>query len=170
VKGYNGTAIEEIADREGLLLPGYNMKVEARESQKEDTSAAKVELSCFMAKTTFAVGEELPPPSVSIRNNTDSDIELIGPTLTVVWFTLVQPDRTTVRMHVAVPTGRDPRQMPPRTLKSRTRIGFEPEGIWYFDNETGSEVYLFRQEGTYELFCRYENLASNTIKLSVERR
>lgn len=121
-----------------------------------------------MAKTEFSIGEKLPPPRVTIRNGTDSDADLIGPTITVITCNLVQPDKTTVRMCIAMPTGRDPHQMPPRILKSEEKIDFAPSGIWHYSDGIGYEPYSFSQEGTYEFFCQYEKLTSNVIELNVK--
>ena len=141
-----------------------------RASQDPNTNMVtkELELSCSMTKTEFSIGEKLPPPKVTIRNGTDSDVNLIGPTITVIACTLVQPDKTTVRMCLAMPTGRDPRQMLPRILKSQEKIDFTPTGIWHYHDGIGYEPYSFSQEGAYEFFFQYEKLTSNVIKLDVK--
>ena len=128
----------------------------------------ELQLSCSMTRTEFTVGEKLPPPKVTLRNNTDTDLDLIGPTITVIACTLVQPDKTTVSMCIAMPTGRDPRRMPPRKLKAGTTIELTPDGIWYYEEASGFEPYVFQQEGTYEFKCKYEELNSNTITITVK--
>jgi len=142
-----------------------------RASQDPNTNllTKELELSCSMTKTEFSIGEKLPPPKVTIRNGTDSDVNLIGPTITVIACTLVQPDKTTVRMCLAMPTGLGPREMPPRKLKSQETIDFAPTGMWYYHDGIGYEPYSFSQEGAYEFFCQYEKLTSKVIELKVKR-
>ena len=125
-------------------------------SETSNTVPQKLELSCSIPKTEFSVGQTLPPPKVTIHNGTDSGVDLIGPTITVIACTLVLPDRNEVRMCIAMPTGFDPRKMPARKLPSQTKIDFDPDGIWYYHDGIGYEPYLFSQEGTYEFFCQYE--------------
>jgi hypothetical protein len=129
----------------------------------------ELQLACSMTRTEFAVGEKLPPPRVTLRNNTDANIELIGPTITVITCRLAQPDKTAVPMCIAMPTGRDPRRMPSRKLKAGTTIELTPTRIWYYEEASGFEPYVFRQEGTYEFECKYEELNSNTIIITVRK-
>jgi len=117
---------------------------------KVEADKEELQLSCSMRRTEFCVGEELCAPKVTLGNNTDTDVDLIGPTITM-------------------PTGLDPRRMPPRKLKARTTIEFTPDGIWYYEEERGFEPYVFRHEGTYELKCTYEGLDSNTITITVRK-
>lgn len=126
-----------------------------------------LQLYCTMSQTEFAVGQKLPAPVVKIHNNTDADANLIGPTNTVIECTLTQPDRTTVPMWIAMPTGRDPRDMPTRKLKAEETIELRADGIWYYDEQSGYEPYVFRKEGNYELSCKYEELNSNKIAITV---
>jgi len=136
---------------------------------KVEADKEELQLSCSMRRTEFCVGEELCAPKVTLGNNTDTDVDLIGPTITVIACSLVQPDKTAVAMYIAMPTGLDPRRMPPRKLKARTTIEFTPDGIWYYEEERGFEPYVFRHEGTYELKCTYEGLDSNTITITVRK-
>ncbi len=129
----------------------------------------ELQLVCSMTRTEFAVEEKLPPPKVTIRNNTNADVDIIGPTITVIVCTLVQPDKTIVPMCIAMPTGRDPRQMPPRKLKARTAIELTAAGIWYYEETSGFEPYVFQKEGAYEFKCKYEELNSNTITITVRK-
>ena len=152
-----------------LLLAATVAGCGAPQDSNTNTITKELELSCAMTKTEFSIGEKLPPPKVTIRNGTDSDVNLIGPTITVIACTLVQPDKTTVQMCLAMPTGRDPRQMPPRILKSQETIDFVPTGIWHYNDGIGYKPYSFSQEGAYEFFCQYEKLTSNVIKLNVKR-
>ena len=115
------------------------------------------------------MGQRLPPPKVTIHNGTDSGVDLIGPTITVITCTLVLPDRNEVRMCIAMPTGLDPRKMPARKLPSQTKIDFDPDGIWYYHDGIGYEPYLLSQEGTHEFFCQYEELTSNVIRFKVRK-
>lgn len=151
-----------------LLLAATVAGCGAPQDSNTNTITKELELSCAMTKTEFSIGEKLPPPKVTIRNGTDSDVDLIGSTISVILCTLVQPDKTTVEMCLAMPTGRDPRQMPPRILKSQEKIDFAPTGIWYYHDGIGYEPYSFSQEGAYEFFCQYEKLTSNVIKLEVK--
>ncbi len=132
------------------------------ESAKEE-----LQLRCAMARTEFAVGEELPPPKVTICNNGDADVDLVGPTITVIACTLVQPDKARISMVIAMPTGRDPRQMPSRKLKAGAEMELSPEGIWHYVDEGGFQPYVFQQEGSYAFSCQYEGLTSNAIAISV---
>lgn len=141
----------------------------ALEAPKVESDKEELQLSCSMTRTEFAVGQKLLPPKVMFRNNTDTDVDLIGPTLSVVVCILIQPDKITVLMYIAMPTGRDPRQMPTRKLQARTTIEFTPGGIWYYKEGRGYEPYIFRQEGTYEFQCKYERLNSNTITIIVQK-
>lgn len=141
----------------------------ALEAPKVESEKEELQLSCSMTRTEFAVGQKLPPPKVMFRNNTDTDVDLIGPTLSVVVCTLIQPDMTAVPMCIAMPTGRDPRQMPTRKLEARTTIEFKPGGIWYYQDGRGFESYVFQQEGTYEFQCKYEQLNSNTITITARK-
>ena len=75
-------------------------------------------MSCALTKTGFSLGEELPPPVLTIDNVTAEDIELVGPTDTVVGCTLVQPDGVEIPMRIAMPTGRSPYDMPKRLLEA----------------------------------------------------
>ena len=141
----------------------------ASEADKAESDKEELQLACSMTRTEFAVGEKLPPPQVTIRNNTDTEVDLIGPTITVIACSLVQPDKTTVPMRIAMPTGLDPRRMPPRKLKAKTKIELTADGIWYYEDGIGFEPYVFRQEGTYEFGCEYEELNSNIITITVRK-
>jgi len=129
----------------------------------------ELQLACSMTRTEFTVGEKLPPPTVTLRNNTDADIDIIGPTLTVIACTLLQPDKTAVPMRIAVPTGRDPQRMPPRKLKAGTEIELTADGIWYCEEWGGFEPYVLQKEGTYEFQCKYEEVNSNIIRITVRK-
>jgi hypothetical protein len=129
----------------------------------------ELQLTCSMTRTEFTVGEKLLPPKVTLRNNTDADIDLIGPTITVIACTLLQPDKTTVPMRIAMPTGRDPQRMPPRKLKAETMIELTAAGIWYYEEASGFEPYVFQKEGTYEFKCKYEEIISNIITITVRK-
>ncbi len=129
----------------------------------------ELKLACTMTRTEFSVGEELAPPRVTISNNTDADVNLIGPTITVIACALIQPDETEVAMCIAMPTGRDPRQMPLRKLKANTMIELKADGIWYYEEESGFEPYVFQNEGIYEFWCEYEGLNSNIITITVSK-
>lgn len=129
----------------------------------------ELQLTCSMKQIGFAVGEKLPPPTVTLRNNTDADIDLIGPTITVIACRLVQPNKTTVPMCIAMPTGLDPRRMPPRKLKANTTIELKAAGIWYYREGSGFEPYFFQKEGTYEFWCKYEEVNSNIITITVRK-
>jgi hypothetical protein len=122
-----------------------------------------------MSETEFTVGDKLPPPKVTIWNNTDEDIMLIGPTITVIECILIQPDETRVSLCVAMPTGVDPKKMPPRKLEAQAKVDFTPRGIWHYEDEVGYEPFVFLQEGMYQFFCDYENLTSNRIELVVKK-
>jgi len=136
------------------------------EKQGESTKE-KLELRCAMARTEFAVGEKLPPPKVTIRNNADADVDLVGPTITVIACALVQPDKTRIPMVIAMPTGLDPRRMPSQKLKAGAELEFTPGGIWHYDDKGGFQPYVFQQEGSYAFKCEYEGLTSNAIAVSV---
>ncbi|MHC4174333.1 MAG: hypothetical protein ACYTBX_04355 [Planctomycetota bacterium] len=140
------------------------------EAPKAQSGGEEVQLTCSMTKVKFDVGEKLPPPKVTIDNNTSDAVDLIGPTLTVISCRLVQPDTTIVRMCLAMPTGLDPRRMPKKNLEPKSKIDFAPSGIWYLQDGTGYEPYVFTQEGTYKFQCRYEQLTSNTLKLKATKR
>ncbi len=129
----------------------------------------ELQLSCSMTRTEFSVGEKLVPPRVTIRNNTDSDFDLIGPTITVITCRLMQPDKTTIPMRIAMPTGLDPQRMPPRKLEAGTTIVLTAEGIWHYEEASGFEPYVFRQEGNYKFWCEYEQLNSNIITITVRK-
>jgi len=129
----------------------------------------ELQLACSVTRTEFTVGEKLPAPKVTISNNTDADVDLIGPTITVIACTLVQPDKTAVAMRIAMPTGLDPRRMPPRKLKARTTIELTAAGIWYYEEGSGFEPYVFQKEGTYEFWCKYEEVNSNIITITVRK-
>ena len=146
-----------------LILAGFG----ALASLDELNDCEGLCISCSLSRTEFTVGEKLPPPKVTIRNNTDKDIELIGPTITVIGCNLIQPDKTEIPMCIAMPTGLDPKKMPTRKLEARAKVDFTPEGIWYYKNEEGYEPYVFSEEGIYEIFCVYDDLTSNQIKLVV---
>jgi len=136
----------------------------------EDQSESAVEelqLRCAMSRTEFVVGEMLAPPKVAIRNSADADVALIGPTLVVIACTLVQPDEAGIPMVLAMPTGRDPRQMPSQQLKAGAKMEITPEGIWHYDDKGGFQPYVFQQEGSYTFTCEYEGLISNTIAITV---
>ncbi len=137
------------------------------ETPNVQSEEEELQLYCSLAQTEFAVGQKLLPPGVKIRNNTNADVDLIGPTNTVIECTLAQPDGTAVLMRIAMPTGRDPRRMPPRKLKAKETIELRADGIWYYNEQSGFEPYIFRQEGTYEFGCKYEKLNSNIITITV---
>jgi hypothetical protein len=141
-----------------------------REAPKVDSDKEELQLACSMTRTEFTVGEKLPPPKVTFHNNTGADVDLIGPTMTVIACSLVQPDKTAVSMCIAMPTGRDPREMPPRKLEAGATIELKPAGIWHYEDGIGFDSYVFRQEGTYEFNCKYEELSSNTITITVRNR
>ena len=124
-------------------------------------------MSCVIPETEFSLGEELPPPALTIDNPTVEDIELVGPTATVVGCTLVQPDGVEIPMRIAMPTGRSPYDMPKRLLEAGARLTFTPRGIWTYRNESGFAPYGFPEAGTYGFFCRYEDLTSNTVTFTV---
>lgn len=153
--------LAKLAFQDGTIL--YLVK-ELTAWRKEE-----LQLACLMTRTEFAVGEELAPPKATIRNNTDADVNLIGPTNTVIVCTLVQPDKTEVAMCIAMPTGRDPRQMPPRKLKANTTIELKADGIWYYKDGSGFRPYVFQKEGTYKFWCEYEGLNSNIITITVKK-
>lgn len=139
------------------------------EDQRE-SATERLQLRCAMARTEFAVGEKFPPPKVTIRNNGDADVDLVGPTIAVIACTLVQPDKTRTPMLVAMPTGLDRRRMPTRKLKARAEMEFTPGGIWQYGDRGGFQPYVFQQEGCYEFKCQYEGLISNTIAIAVRGR
>jgi hypothetical protein len=135
--------------------------------KQSESAKEELQLRCAMARTEFAVGEELPPPKVTIRNNGDADVDLVGPTITVIACTLVHPDQTRTPMVIAMPTGLDPRRMPPQRLNAGAEMEFTPAGIWHYDDEGGFQPYVFQQEGCYAFNCQYEGLTSNAIAISV---
>lgn len=143
---------------------------QASEAPNVQSDGEEVQLTCSMTKVEFEVGEKLPPPKVTVNNNTNDPVDLIGPTLTVISCRLVQPDATIVRMCLAMPTGLDPRRMPRKKLEPKSKINFTPVGIWYLKDGRGYEPYVFMQEGTYKFQCHYEQLISNTLKLKVTKR
>jgi len=132
-----------------------------------ESAKRELQLRCAMARTEFAVGDKLPPPKVTLRNNTGADVDLIGPTITVITCTLVQPDKARLPLVIAMPTGLDPGRMPSRKLKAGAEMEFTPGGIWYYDDEGGFQAYAFQQEGSYAFTCEYEGLTSNVIAISV---
>jgi hypothetical protein len=135
-----------------------------REANKEE-----LQLTCQMGQTSFVVGQELGPPKVRLRNNTDKDVELVGATETIIECSLIQPDKTTVSMCIAMPTGVDPRRMPPRKLRARATLELEAEGIWYYRDGIGFEPYVFQQEGIHKFKCNYEAVNSNIITITVRK-
>lgn len=143
---------------------------QALEAPKMQFDGEGVQLTCSMTKVDFDVGEKLPPPKVTINNNTNDAVDLIGSTLTVISCRLVQPDAAIVRMWLAMPTGLDPRRMPKRKLEPKSKIDFTPGGIWYLQDGRGYEPYVFMQEGIYKFQCQYEQLRYNTLKLKVTKR
>ncbi|MFZ2655359.1 MAG: hypothetical protein WAX69_10575 [Victivallales bacterium] len=150
-----------------LLVTGCG----ASEALTARTDKNKIlEITCSMLKTEFIVGEELSPPTVTFHNDTDRDIKLIGPTITVIECTLVPPDKTKVRMCIAMPTGLDPRKMPHRILSAGTKIDFTARGIWYYTDKEGFIPYVFSQTGIYEFSCQYEGLTSSIIKLVIKEK
>jgi len=139
--------------------------------EKQGESAKeKLQLRCAMATTEFAVGEKLPPPEVTIRNNGDADIDLVGPTMTVIACTLVQPDKASLPLVIAMPTGLDPRRMPSQRLKAGAEMEFTPAGVWHYEDEGGFQPYVFQQQGSYAFTCQYEGLTSNTIGITVRAK
>ena len=132
-----------------------------------ESATERLQLRCAMARTEFAVGEELSPPKVTICNNGDADVDLVGPTITVIACTLVQPDQTRTPMVIAMPTGLDPRRMPSQRLDAGAEIEFTPAGIWHYDDEGGFQAYVLQQEGSYSLSCQYEGLTSNAVAIKV---
>ncbi len=139
-------------------------KPKAAKTQSEDEG---LQVYCTMAQTRFAVGQKLPAPGVKIQNSTDADVDLIGPTNTVIECMLAQPDKMIVPMCIAMPTGRDPRDMPTRKLKAKKTIELKADGIWYYNEQSGYEPYVFRQAGDYKFSCEYEELNSNIITITV---
>lgn len=133
-----------------------------RESAKE-----RLQLRCAMARNEFAVGEKLPPPKVTIRSNGDADVDLVGPTITVIACALVQPDNTRIPMVIAMPTGVDPRRMPSRRLEAGAEMEFTPGGIWHYEDKGGFQPYVFQQAGCYTFTCQYEGVTSNAIAITV---
>jgi hypothetical protein len=127
-------------------------------------------MTCSMTRLDLQTGDELPPPVVSITNRTDRPVDLIGPTLTVVSCTLVEPRGGLVELRLAMPTGRDPADMPRTRLRPGASIRLTPGGIWYYGEGVGYEPYVFEHPGEYELRCRYEDVASNTLTLNVRGR
>ncbi len=134
---------------------------------RAESAAEGLQLRCAMARTEFAVGEMLPPPKVTIRNSADADVDLVGPTITVIACTLVQPDKARIPMVLAMPTGRDPRQMPSQKLEAGAEMEFTPAGIWHYVDEAGFQPYVLQQKGPYTFTCEYEGLISNTIAIAV---
>ena len=132
-----------------------------------ESAMEKLQLRCAMARTEFAVGETLPPPKVTIRNSADADVDLAGPTITVIACTLVQPDEARIPMVIAMPTGLGPGRMPSRKLKGGAEMEFTPRGIWHYVDERGFQPYVFRQEGPYAFTCQYEGVISSTIAVNV---
>jgi len=128
-----------------------------------------VRLTCSMAGRSFQMGQELPPAELTITSTTDRPVDLIGPTLSVISCTLLQPDGTPVELRLAMPTGRDPADMPKVRLGPGTSIDLTPAGIWYYRDGIGYEPYVFERPGTYEIHCRYEEARSNTLALEVHR-
>lgn len=123
-----------------------------------------------MARAEFEVGEELPPPELTITNTSGRHVDLIGPTLTVISSVLMQPDGNAVSMYLAMPTGRDPTSMPRRRLESGSSIDLAPRGIWYYEDGVGYEPYVFKLVGVHEFRCRYGEVSSNTLRLQVRDR
>ena len=140
-----------------------------RVGEKADSGKDELQLTCWMGRTAFVVGQELGPPKIRLRNNTDKVVELIGPTETVIECSLMEPDKSAVTMCIAMPTGVDPRRMPPRKLKARATLELEAEGIWYYQDGIGFEPYVFRQEGTHKFKCKYEAVNSNIITIIVRK-
>ncbi len=134
-----------------------------------ESDKGELELVCSMERTKFAIGEKLPPPKVTIYNNTRADVNLIGPTLTVIACTLVQPDKSIIPMYISMPTGLDPRRMPPRKLEEGKVIELTATGIWYYEQASGYRAYVFQKEGDYEFRCEYEGLNCSTIKITVRK-
>ena len=132
-----------------------------------ESAAGELQLRCAMARTEFVVGEMLSPPKVAIRNSADADIALVGPAIAVIACTLVQPNKAGIPMVLAMPTGRDPRQMPSQQLKAGAEMEITPEGIWHYVDKGGFQPYVFKQEGSYTFTCQYEGLISNTIAIIV---
>jgi hypothetical protein len=132
---------------------------------RPDDSGLKLALS--MPARDFRIGGELPAPRLAIINTAEEPIELIGPTLTVVTGSLIEPDGTVVDLRLAMPTGRDPSAMPKRRLAPGMSIDFTPEGIWHYVDGAGYEPYVFAIEGTHRFWCRYETVASDTLTLTV---
>jgi hypothetical protein len=139
------------------------------ETDKAESGKEGLQITCWMGRTGFAVGQELGPPTVMLSNNTDKDVEVVGPTETIIECSLIQPDKAKVAMCIAMPTGVDPRRMPTRKLKARATMELGPEGIWYYQDGTGFEPYVFRQEGIYEFKCKYEAVNSNIITITVRK-
>ena len=136
--------------------------------EKQGESAKeKLELRCAIARTEFVVGEKLPPPKVTIRNNADAAVDLVGPTITVIACTLVQPDKTRIPMVIAMPTGVDPRRMPSRKLEAGGEMELTPGGIWHYNDKGGFQPYVFQHKGSYAFKCQYEGLTSNVIAITV---
>jgi hypothetical protein len=132
-----------------------------------ESAMEKLQLRCAMARTEFAVGETLPPPKVTIRNSADADVDLAGPTITVIACTLVQPDEARIPMVIAMPTGLGPGRMPSRKLKGGAEMEFTPRGIWHYVDQRGFQPYVFRQEGPYAFTCQYEGVISSAIAVTV---
>nr|NIQ99665.1 hypothetical protein [Gemmatimonadales bacterium] len=130
----------------------------------------KLQLCCSMARTEFVVGEVLPPPKTTLRNNTDAAVDVIGATITVIGCTLVQPDKVVIPMYVAMPPGVDPLGMPSRELKAGAEATFTPVGIWLYEEGVGFRSYVFQQEGCYELKCHCGDATSNTIAITVRAK
>ncbi len=153
-----------------LLLAAIISGCGRTEVSTPQADARGLQLTCSMTRAEFEVGEELPPPELTITNTTGRRIDLVGPTLTVISSVLVEPDSGAVRMLLAMPTGRDPTSMPRRRLESGSSIDFAPRGIWYYEDAVGYEPYVFKLEGVYEFRCRYGEVRSNTLRLKVRDR
>jgi hypothetical protein len=124
-------------------------------------------MTCALPETALIVGEELPPPVVTIDNTTGKAIELVGPTDTVIACILVQPDGAQITMRIAMPTGRSPYDMPKHRLEAGASLSFTPRGIWTYRDGYGFDPCVFSRAGTYHLSCQYEDLTSNTITVTV---
>jgi hypothetical protein len=104
---------------------------------------------------------------VTINNSTGRAIELVGPTDTVMACTLVEPDGIEVPMHIAMPTGRSPYDMPKRLLEAGAGLTFAPRGVWTYRDGSGFVPYIFSRAGTYGFSCQYEALTSNPVTFTV---
>ena len=76
----------------------------------ESNNPLKILIS--MKQKIFHVGNDMISPEIIFKNTSENDIKLIGPTETVTYCVLEQPDHTKLRMYVAMPTGRDPFDFP----------------------------------------------------------